>query len=308
MPDITRSFTDFPKQNAYRHALRPGGRESLAHVFVFPEDDLAGFIYPSIRDDGTGKVRIALFGPALEHPVLEEVEAIVPLDMDFDNWRLPPFRMAVEDPHKRVALEWEGNKIKFRGIYSATFPVYAFSAHPLGVPAYYGDDRTEQHGNIRGTIEVGGISKDVVGWMARDHSWGPRIWGLNQHYKWFHASTEDVSVHFFEMFSFGRRELRGYLMQHGIMRHIADVDYTFDLDDKMMQRTFKAHVTDTDGRSVDIDCTTLGNIQLGFDPNSYLNEAAVTLEIAGKRGAGWVEFCWNRNYFDFAKDYVEQYG
>jgi len=40
----------------------------------------------------------------------------------------------------------------------------------------------------------------------------------------------------------------------------------------------------------------------------YLNEAALTLEIDGQSGTGWCEFCWNRNYFDFARGYVSRYG
>lgn len=40
----------------------------------------------------------------------------------------------------------------------------------------------------------------------------------------------------------------------------------------------------------------------------YLNEAALTLEIDGQAGTGWCEFCWNRNYYNFARDYVKQYG
>jgi hypothetical protein len=40
----------------------------------------------------------------------------------------------------------------------------------------------------------------------------------------------------------------------------------------------------------------------------FLNEAGLTLEIEGKPGVGWCEFCWNRNYLEFAKQYVSKYG
>jgi hypothetical protein len=310
MRDITKTFADFPQKDALRHALAPGGRESLAHMFVFEDEGLYGFLYPSLRHDGAGKVRFAVFGPGLAGPIQEEAEAQVPLEMGFEDWRLPPLRMAVEDPHKSVRIEWASERIQFHGIYQATFPVYAFSSHPRGVPAYYGDDRTEQHGRIVGTFVIDGKARQVDGWMARDHSWGPRVWGLNQHYKWFHATAGDVSCHFFEMWAFGRRTIGGYLAKDGVMNHIADATYDFTFDDGMMQQTFDAHVTDETGRAVDIHCRTLpqGTLQLGFDPISYLNEAAVSVEAEGRQGHGWVEFCWNRNYFEFAKDYVTQYA
>ncbi len=77
----------------------------------------------------------------------------------------------------------------------------------------------------------------------------------------------------------------------------------------MIQQALDVTVTDTDGRSVDVACSTFTSIQLDtYDPEIYLNEAALTVEIDGHAGVGWVEYCWNRNYFDFAKQYVTQYA
>ena len=308
MPADTEALPKFPAKHAFRHKMGADGRESLAHMLVFPQYGIAGFIYPTVRADGHARGRASLFGPGLSEPIHEQVDEYVSETMDFDDWRTGPLHMQVIEPHEKVHLAWDGARIKFNGRYEAIHPVYAFSSHPAGNPPYYGDDRTEQHGRIVADLGVDGRRFEVAGFMIRDHSWGPRIWGLNQHYKWFHATVEGTSIHFFEMLSFGRRQLRGYLFRDGAMRHVADVEYEISYDDQMMHTALQARVTDTDGRTAIVHSKTLASAQMEFDPMIYLNEAALTLEIDGQSGTGWCEFCWNRNYFDFARGYVSRYG
>ena len=137
---------------------------------------------------------------------------------------------------------------------------------------------------------------------------GPRIWGLNQHYKWFHATTAECSIHVFEMQSFGRRQLRGYLYRDGEMHHVAEVDFDYRLDDRMMQTDLDVVVVDDAGRRARVVADAIAHIQLEFDPMVYLNEAPLQLEIDGKVGTGWCEFCWNRDYLRFARQHAVQYG
>ena len=309
MDSITDQFAAFPVEHAYRHKLRPDGRESLAHMVLFPEQGIAGFIYPSIRATGPAKARACLFGRDLPEMIVEEIEVPVSADMDFDNWQTGPLTMAVREPHKVVDLQWHGERIRFDGHYTALHPPYAFSSHPDGNPPYYGDDRTEQHGRLSCDVTIDGKSFHHEGFLIRDHSWGPRIWGLNQHYKWFHAATASCSIHFFEMHSFGTVQLRGFLYKDGVMRHLAGVEYQTVFNDVMIQQAVDVTVTDTDGRSVDVACRTFASQVLdGLDPEIYLCEAPSTAVIDGETGVAWVEYCWNRNYFDFAKQYVTQYA
>lgn len=297
-----------PDVHAFRHAMKPGGRESLAHMLMFPEHGIAGFIYPAVLADGSAKAKMTLFGAGLSAPIHEQFDEVVSDTMNFDDWRSGPLRMAVTQPHQRVELEWNGERIRFKGAFEALHPPYLFSSNPAGNPPYYGDDRTEQHGRLTAELEVEGRTLALSGYLIRDHSWGPRIWGLNQHYKWFHAATEHCSVHFFEMLSFGRRQLRGFVYKEGVIQHLTEADYDFTYNDQMMQQTFRAEVGDAAGRKVVITCEAFANIQLEYDPMVYLNEAPVTVEIDGQPGAGWCEFCFNRNYFDFARQHVTQYG
>ncbi len=308
MPDMTASFAAFPDRHALKHDLAPDGREALAYMLMIPEEGIAGFIYPSRHASGPGKARVKLFGPGLETPLDIEAEADCPPDMDFDDWQVGPMRMVLREPHKRIDLEWNDDRLQFKGHYEALHPPYAFSSHPDGVPAYYGDDRTEQHGRLSADISIDGRQFSHEGFLIYDHSWGPRVWGLNQHYKWVHFVTAQTSVHFFEMQSFGRLHQRGFLWKDGKMRHLAQIDYDIAYDETMWQKTFDVRVTDTDGRKVAIESRTFAKTRLDWAADVYLNEAAVTLEMDGQSGVGWVEFCWNRNYFDIAKQHVERFG
>lgn len=302
------AHVDFAPEHAFRHKMGPDGRESLAHTMVLPEHGIAGFVYPTVRTGGLARGRASLFGPGLAEPIHEEVELLVPDTMDFDDWHTGPLTMRVIEPHQTVEIGWAGEQLDFNLRYEAMHPAFAFSSHPLGNPGYYGDDRTEQHGRITGRLAAPGVDVDINAFMVRDHSWGPRIWGVNQHHKWFHAVTESCSVHFFEMNSFGRRQVRGYLYRDGLMHHVTAADYEIEYDDKMMHTRMTVTVTDADGRKVHVDARTIGATTLEFDPMVYLNEAGLVLEIDGEPGTGWCEFCWNRNYFDFAREYVSIYG
>lgn len=305
---LTRAAEQFPAQHAFRHQLRDGGRESLAHMLMFPDLGIAGFVYPTVLADGSAKGRAALFGPGLDEPIQEQIDEQVPATLGFEDWRNGPLHMAVREPHRVVDIGWHGDRIVFDGRFEALHPPYAFSLHPKGNPPYYGDDRTEQHGRLTAELSVDGRKLDAGGYLVRDHSWGPRIWGLNQHYKWLHAITEDCSIHVFEMQSYGRVEVRGFLYRDGEMHHVERFEAEFTLDDRMMHRTLRARITDQAGRTATLTAQTFADIQLEFDPKIYLNEAALTLDIDGSPGTGWCEFCWNRDYYGFARQHVEQYG
>lgn len=309
MTTLTQAATEFPEEHAFRHRMRDGCRESLAHMLMFPEHGIAGFVYPTVLSDGSAKGRAALFGPGLAEPIQEQVEQQVPESLGFDAWETGPLRMAVREPHKRVDIAWHGDRIRFDGVFEALHPPYAFSLHPDGNPPYYGDDRTEQHGRVEvKDLTVDGRTLDAGGYLVRDHSWGPRLWGINQHYKWFHAICDDTSIHAFEMQSYGRVQVRGFMYRDGELQHLTRFDTEFSFDSEMMHKQLRAEVADEAGRTATVDCTAFANIQLEFDPKIYLNEAAFTLDIDGSSGTGWCEFCWNRDYFHFARQHVGTYG
>ena len=303
-PPLGQPTTD----HAFRHKLAPEGRESLAHILLMPEHNIAGFIYPTMLGTGIGKSTACFFSPDFPEQIVEVVEGPVADDMDFDNWRHGPLHMAVVEPLKKVNIAWAGERIKFNGAFTATHPAYGFSSHPRGNPPYFGDDRTEQHGRVIADLELDGRKLHHEGHLIRDHSWGPRVWGLNQHYKWIHATTGDSSMHFFEMQAFGRTELCGFLFKDGAMRHLERVDYAFVYGDDMLQKSFEVTVTDSDGRKSRIAFTMFGMLTSSHDTQSCINTGCATLDFDGKPGVGVCEFAWNKDYFEFAKAYVTKFG
>ncbi|AGH51796.1 hypothetical protein G432_20570 (plasmid) [Sphingomonas sp. MM-1] len=308
MTELATKFEDFPAEHAGRHKLAQNGRESLAHIFLMPEYGMAGFLYPSMLGTGDARGMACFFGPGFPEQVEESHNGAIGDEMTFADWRLGPMRMAVTEPHEKVSISWAGERIKVSAEFEATHPPYAFSTHPRGNPPYFGDNRTEQHGRVTAQIEIDGRFFPHQGFMIRDHSWGPRIWGINQHYKWIHATTGDASMHFFEMQAFGKTELRGFLFKDGKMRHLVAVDYTFAFDNAMLQRDFCVTVTDSDGRQSAIDYDIFGTLQSSHDPKTVINTGCAKVRFDGIDGVGVCEFNWNRNYFDFAKDFAVQYG
>jgi hypothetical protein len=306
--------TDIPKladEHDNRHALanEPHAREAVVFMLELPEHGIAGFVYPWINAGGRASAAVCLFGPGLEAPIQERLEEVV-VDpaMDFYDWSVGGIEMKIDEPHVSADVRYRGKRVEVDYRFDAIHPVYAFSSHRDGCPQYYADDRTEQHGRARGRIVIDGkeIPFDTFG--QRDHSWGARVWGLNQHYKWFHATTERAAVHFFEMQSFGQRLIRGYVSKEGRMAEIRSVDYEYMFDANMHHTHFNTVITDTAGRTTEIKAEAFARFQFEVDEKVLLNESPVTVEVDGVSGIGWCEFCWNRDYLAYAKNYVGKYG
>jgi hypothetical protein len=189
---ITSTIPAYDDVHDNRHRLRnePHAREAIALMLQLPERGLAGFIYPWINADGTASAAVTLFGPGLATPIEERFEEVaVSPEMDFSDWRVAGLHIRTDEPHVSANYSFHGKRVRIDCRFEAMHPVYPFSAHPEGCPPYYADDRTEQHGWISGRIEVDGEGFDFRTLGQRDHAWGHRVWGLNQHYKWFHATT-----------------------------------------------------------------------------------------------------------------------
>ena len=309
--DIVTDLPMLAAEHDDRHRLRPEAhcREAAAFMFAVPNEGIAGFLYPWVDNKGMAGSAVCLFGPAIATPIKERFEEIaVPDSMSFHDWDVRGLTMKLGEPHRTVDLSFRGERVQIECHYEALHPPYAFSSHKDGCPSYYADDRTEQHGHLTGTLTVDGKTYALDTLMQRDHSWGTRIWGLNQHYKWFHATTAQSAVHFFEMQSFGRTLLRGYVFKDGQMAEISSVSYDFKFDDAMHHEAIDVIATDSAGRTTAISSTVFAKFQYDADPMIVLNEGATTVTIDGVSGTGWCEFCWNKTYYEFAKQHVAQFG
>jgi hypothetical protein len=310
LDDITSTMPAFPIEHENRHALWAGGhsREAIVLMLQFPDQGIAGFIYPWINANGTASAAVCLFGPALVEPIQERFDEVaVASDMDFYDWEVAGLRYRIDEPHVSATYSFVGDRVKVECRFEAIHPVYAFSFHPDGCPPYYADDRTEQHGYVTGVMEIDGKAFDFRAFGQRDHAWGSRVWGLNQHYKWFHATTEAAAVHFFEMQSFGAKHVLGFVCKDGAMAQVTSVEHEYVFDDDMHHTAINAMVHDDLGRSTLVEGKTFAKYQFEADPKVRLNESAITVRIEGKEGTGWCEFCWNRDYLEFARQHVTQF-
>lgn len=300
----------FADEHDNRHVLRSEAhaREAFVYMLLLPEHGIAGFIYPWINADGTASAATCLFGPALEAPIEERFEHVaVRADMDFYDWRVGGLTMKIDQPHVSADVSFHGTRVKIDARFEALHPVYAFSSHPDGCPQYYADDRTEQHGWLKGVLELDGKVIPFETLCQRDHAWGARVWGLNQHYKWFHATTPVAAVHFFEMQSFGAKHIRGFVFKDNAMGQVTSVRHEYLFDDTMHHTAINVIAEDDLGRSTLVECKTFARYRFEVDPMVQLNESATTVTIEGQSGVGWCEFCWNRDYLDFARQHVTRF-
>jgi hypothetical protein len=291
-----------------RHQLPqlPHYREAAVFMLELPEAGIAGFIYPWVSAEGMASAAICIFGPGVENgPIQERFEEVaVPSSMDFHDWQVRGLHMRLNEPHNSVDVSFKGERVKISYRFDALHPVFAFSSSRTGCPVYFADERTEQHGRITGVLEIDGKAYPFDTLGQRDHSWGRRIWGVNQHYKWFHATTPNSAVHFFEMQSFGKPKLIGYVVRDGIMAQVEGVDYDYSFDEAMHHTAMTATVRDSEGRDTTVGSKGFAYYQFQADPMVVLNETATTVQIGGDSGVGWIEFCWNRNYLEFAREHV----
>jgi hypothetical protein len=305
--NVTTALLPLEAQHHRRHVLNtlPHAREAMVFMLCLPEHGLAGFVYPWVNGAGSASAAVCIFGAAVDEPIQERFEEVaVPAQMDFDDWSVRGLTMRSEQPDRRIQVVFKGQRVNVSYDFEALHPMYAFSSSKGGCPPYFSDDRTEQHGRVHGVLEIDGKSYPFDTFGQRDHSWGQRIWGVNQHYKWFHATTQSAAIHFFQMQSFGKVHLMGYVVRDGRMAQIESVDLDYQFNDNMHHRAIVATAHDAEGRTTVARCNGFAFYTYQADPLIVLNETATQVEIDGEVGVGWCEFCWNRNYLEFARQHV----
>jgi hypothetical protein len=207
-------------------------------------------------------------------------------------------------PLRTAHVKYVGQRVSYDFKFDAIHPAYGYDSHPDRCPKYFADNRFEQSGRVKGTMSIDGrlIAFDTLG--QRDHSWGTRNWGVNYHYKWFHATTPDAAVHFFKMEYLGRSLTRGYVFKDGHMSQIKEVNVLdFTLNDDMVHTDIDVLAHDIAGRTTKISGRSFAYQPLPVDALNLLNEVALTVEIDGKPGLGWCEMHWDTRYLEYMKQY-----
>jgi hypothetical protein len=305
---ITSDISTLPPEDENRHDLSalPGTREAAVYMLPLPEYDGAGIIYTWVTSEGKAGASVTFFGPGLGETIDERVDQIdVPATMDFYNWDVGGLQLKIDTPFETAQFAYMGKRIEMEFRFEAMHPAFPFSAHRKGCPPYYAINRTEQHGTVKGYFKLDGKEYALDNsFCQRDRAWGPRIWGLNQHYKWFHATTSHAAVHFFELQSFGRVHQLGYVFKENHMAEITSLKHDFTFDDNMHHTSINVVAHDSSGRITSLSCRTIAQFVYPVDPMIQLNESPIAVTIEGREGAGWCEFCWNKNYLDFAREHI----
>jgi hypothetical protein len=293
-----------------RHKLgvRPLARESIPYIVVLPEEQIAFFTYTWVSKDSVAGAALAIFGPGVGGPPVQQrlADRPVSMEMDFDRWEIEGFSMAHDLRFDRARVHWETPEARIDFDFEASHPPYAYGSHPRGCPPYAADNRIEQSGRVKGTLALGkrNISFDATG--HRDHSWGVRDWYAMQHYEWFVGQAgDDISVHFWHIQALGRTEVRGYVYKDGLMAPVTAVDVEVEFDKDYWQHRYAAKLTDEAGRVTIVTTEVFGHYTLVPDPGFHLRESGGRSTIDGKRGVGWMEVAWPAAYLEHLAKVVQ---
>ena len=288
-----------------RHLLRqtPLARESVGYPIVLPDEQLTIFIYSWVDAYGKAGSLCCLYGPAVgkEGHILEFQDGIaVPPNMDFDDWRVGGLHLRQSMTLETADFTYSGKRVGVEARFEAMHPAYLYGGHRDGCPAVVADDRFEQSGMVSGSVMLDGRRMPFHIAAHRDHSWGSRDWPAIQHWRWFEGQAgPDFSIHFYEIHSAGLVHLRGYIYNNGKMSEITSVDFKYESDLDLTQKSFEAVVRDTEGRVVKVRGQVFAHFAFPVRADTIMNETGVTIEFDGIPGAGWLEMCWPKSYVDY---------
>jgi len=292
--------TDIPAlgrehDNRHRLAATDRARESLVYMIQIPEEDIGGFLYTWVNGTGKAGAAVCLFGSGIgEEPIFELCDGIaVPDDMDFHNWQVGGLQVQLKDPLQSVSAFFKSDKVSIEYHFDGLHPAYAYSTHENGCPAWIADDRFEQQGRVQGSVTIGERKLTLDGYGQRDHSWGTRDWGVNQHWKWVHAQAGDeLGVHFWELFALGRSHLCGYVNKGGILAQVASVKVKFHCAEGLRPHSLAASIRDSLGRETALEANTYAVFPFHVHELITLFESPLSLNIDGNNGQGWIEMMW----------------
>lgn len=289
-----------------RHKLESGpfARESLAYLLQLPEEGIGGIVYTWVNGQGLAGCAVTLFGPGIgPEPLVDKLDGIpVPEDMDFFDWRVERLHLKLGELLKTAHIHYKSDDFEIDFTFTATQPAYAYSSHKDGCPQWIAHDRFEQQGVQSGHIVIKGRRIPLRGYTQRDHSWGTRDWGVNQHWKWIHASAgPELSVHFWKLESMGQTLLRGYVDKDGHIAQVTDVDVEFAMNDDMTTRVVNADIVDSAGRITRFQGVPFATFYLSPDPMITLFESPITAHIDGQPGGGCCEVMWTNSLLDYVR-------
>jgi len=306
-PGLTTDVTELALEHDNRHKLDGSelSRESLAFMIEIPEKGIGGFLYTWVNGAGLAGAAACLFGPAIgDTPIFEICDGIpVPDDMDFYDWKVGGLTLQLKEALKTAHVSFKGERVNVEYHFEANHAAYAYSSHDNGCPQWIANDRFEQQGYVTGSVEIDGRLTEMDGYGQRDHSWGTRDWGVNQHWKWVHAQAgDDLAVHFWKLYALGRDHLCGFVNKDGHVAQVVDVDVDFSCYEGLSPKSVTARITDTAGRVTSLDAQTYAAFPFPVHELITMFECPLRLTIDGNEGTGWMEMMWPNDLIGHMKD------
>ncbi|SNT12387.1 hypothetical protein SAMN05421642_109218 [Rhodococcoides kyotonense] len=280
---------------------RPKHRESVVWVVPSVREDVTAFAYTWVDAHGIAGAALTVFGHGVGEQIFEKVDGIeVAVDAGFDDYRVGPMRMSIDSDGMDSRVCFFGERVsidlEFRGFHEP----YRYGTHPQGCPSFFADDRLEQSGRASGVLRIDGVDLTFDTVCQRDHSWGERDWGAMHHMKWINALTDDGdAVHAVELFAFGTRHLRGYILRDDVLAPVGTLDLAYELDEEMLHRDIDATWVDGLDRRVDVQFTDGGpHFVWDVNPRLTLRDTAMKAVVDGKPAHAYVDMSWEPDYFD----------
>ena len=311
MTSTDRTAAHLGPDDDLRHRPAPGAkmRDSLFWEMIMPDQQLGLQVYLYLTDRGRTGYNVSVWGPDPDPLALRLEGGTVPDEMDLDAFEFRGLRVEQPERHRTARVTYESDEVRLRYDFEAVHDAFSYHANPDGIPEWFAQNRMEQSGRVTGFLELGPQgSADVrrIEWLGRmghrDHSWGPRDWGVPQHWKWFVAYTESgTSVNGWLWIARGEWGFAGYVAQDGRTVAIERIEQRATYDDDMSQRRLEAIVIDVDGGRTEVVLERYGLVRLPTNDRmaTEIWESACHAWIDGEGGAGQWETHWSRPYLDY---------
>jgi hypothetical protein len=300
----------FGPRDDLRHWPAPGGRmrDSLFWEVIMPDDRLGLQIYLYLTDRGRTGFNVTVWGPDAEPLALELGGGTVGEDTDLDDFAFAGLTVTQPELRRTAVVAYTSDDLRLHYAFEGVHDAFSYRDNPDGIPAWFAQNRLEQSGRVHGHLEIGGVGSpdlrriEFDGRMGhRDHSWGPRDWGVPQHWKWFVAYTESGrAVNGWLWIARGEWGFAGYVARDGVTTPIAHIEQRATYEDDMTQRRLEATVVDVAGGRTEVVFDRYGLVKLPTNERTGTEiwEAACHATIDGEPGAGQWENQWSRSYLE----------
>lgn len=284
-------------------------RDSLFWETIMPDEQLGLQIYLYLTDRGRTGYNVSLWGPDREPVALKLEGGTVGADVDLDDFAFRGLHVTQPVLRRTARVTYDSPDLRISYDFEGIHDAFSYHANPDGIPEWFAQNRLEQSGRVSGFVEIGEPGSPElrrVEWDRRmghrDHSWGPRDWGVPQHWKWFVAYTESGrAVNGWLWIARGEWGFAGYVAGDGATTAISHIEQRATYDDDMTQRRLEATVVDVTGRRTEVVFDRYGLIKLPTNDKmaTEIWESACHATIDGEPGAGQWETHWSRPYLDY---------